>query len=106
MIIHTVKKGETLFSIAKEYAVPYNIIAALNGFEDPSRLSVGQAVIIREPKELYTVEESDTLYKISRKFSKSILTLLRNNPQLNGLSDIKAGDTLVIEYEEDRKSVV
>jgi spore germination protein len=100
MIIHTVKKGDTLYSIAKEYSVPYEIINELNMLPDPSKLSIGQAIIVRIPSELYKVRRGDTLFSVSRKFAIPEKTLLRNNPKLMGLDDLTEGEELVIRYED------
>ena len=100
MIIHTVKKGDSLYSIAKEYSVPYEIVNELNMLPDPSKLTVGQSVIVRIPSELYKVRRGDTLFSVSRKFGIPEITLLRNNPKLMGLDDLTEGEELVISYED------
>ena len=94
------QKGDTLYSIAKEYSVPYEIINELNMLPDPSKLSIGQAIIVRIPSELYKVRRGDTLFSVSRKFAIPEKTLLRNNPKLMGLDDLTEGEELVIHYED------
>ncbi|MDW0110953.1 glycosyl hydrolase family 18 protein [Sporosarcina aquimarina] len=46
MQIHTVKQGETLWTIAQQYGVTVNQIAAANQLENPNALVVGQALVI------------------------------------------------------------
>ncbi len=41
---YTVKRGDTLYSIALENGVDYRDLAASNGIDDPSRLRVGQVL--------------------------------------------------------------
>ena len=67
---------------------------------DPSKLTVGQSVIVRIPSELYKVRRGDTLFSVSRKFGIPEITLLRNNPKLMGLDDLTEGEELVISYED------
>lgn len=43
---HTVKKGETVFSIGQEYNIEWTIIATLNGLEAPFPLQAGQILKI------------------------------------------------------------
>lgn len=94
----TVKSGDTLYSLSKQYGMSTEELAKLNGLVSPYNLSVGQKLIIKETKEtnivqtvkvpeqkIYTkepvqtktrvnlqeitVSAGDTLYSISRKYS-------------------------------------
>lgn len=47
---HTVKKGETLYSIALEYGQAYQDVAAWNGIENPNMLKAGQRLRIVPPE--------------------------------------------------------
>lgn len=44
--IHIVQRGENLYRIGLAYGVPYTTIAAANGIVDPSRIEVGQRLVI------------------------------------------------------------
>ena len=46
MAIYTVKKGDTLSAIAKQYGTTYQEIAKANGISDPNKISVGQKLTI------------------------------------------------------------
>lgn len=46
---HTVKRGETLYSIALEYGVDWRDLAAWNQLSDPTRLRLGQTLVLRSP---------------------------------------------------------
>jgi LysM repeat protein len=48
-VVHTVKRGETLSEIAKQYDVKVNAIAEANDLEDPSHIITGQKLTIPEP---------------------------------------------------------
>ncbi|HXV43366.1 MAG TPA: LysM peptidoglycan-binding domain-containing protein [Anaerolineae bacterium] len=43
---HTVAAGETLYSIARHYGVPADVIAAANGLANPNQLFVGQVLFL------------------------------------------------------------
>lgn len=47
---HTVRRGQTLFSIARTYGVTVQRLAAANKITDPSRVTTGQRLIIPQPK--------------------------------------------------------
>jgi hypothetical protein len=47
---HVVQQGETLLSIAAPLAVPWQLIAKINGVEDPARLVPGESLkLVRGP---------------------------------------------------------
>jgi len=46
---YTVKKGDTLYSIALENGQSYRDLAAWNGLEDPNRIQVGQQLRVKPP---------------------------------------------------------
>lgn len=100
MIIYTVKSGDTLYEIAKTYRSSEKLLAEVNGLDDPSYLSVGQALIIPFPKTVHTVSSGETLSTISRVYGVTRRNLWQNNPHLYGDDDLTVGDELVIEYDE------
>ena len=59
MVIHVVQPGETLYSLAVEYNVPMSQLALDNGLETPLRLVVGQALVIRFPQVVHTVQAGE-----------------------------------------------
>ncbi|MDR1215203.1 MAG: M23 family metallopeptidase [Treponema sp.] len=111
---HTVKKGETIYSIALSYGVSTEALMKLNGITDPSRLRVDQKLKIPEKKDApktnapaqsgiatsqsnseYVVIKNDTLFSIARRNGVTVSALLR----LNDLPDnyvLKTGDKLKI----------
>lgn len=102
MIIHTVKEGETVASIAEEYSVPAERIISDNFLTDADRIAVGQTLVILYPKITYTVKKGDTLGKIAELFGQSLLTLWQNNPLLDGGTEIIPGQILNILYPEKK----
>jgi lipoprotein NlpD len=46
---HTVKRGETLVSIALQYGLDYRELAAWNGITNPAKISVGQVLVLAAP---------------------------------------------------------
>lgn len=96
MIIHTVKRGDSLYSLARTYNTTPARIASDNALSSPASLTVGQALVILEPTQTYTVQAGDTLYSIAMRFGVSVNQLYRNNPRLLGEPAINEGDTLII----------
>ncbi len=99
MIIHTVSKGETVFSIARKYAVSPIKIIENNVLPYPDRLIPGQMLLILTPTRTYIVRGGDTVSKLCRRFGIKKKNLLANNPSLHGHQTLHAGTELVIRYD-------
>ncbi|MBQ9080022.1 MAG: LysM peptidoglycan-binding domain-containing protein [Clostridia bacterium] len=109
MIIHTVQPGDSLYSLARTYNTTAARIASDNALSSPAALTVGQALVILEPTQTYTVGAGDTLYSIATRFGVSVNQLFRNNPQLLGENRVSEGDELIISLpapEYDRSVAV
>jgi len=91
-VTHTMQKGETLYSIAKKYNIPYESLAAANGISDPTKLKIGTVLIIPS---VHLVSKGETLYGIARLYSISLDELLTAN-KLTASYVLKPGDILVI----------
>ena len=46
MKIYVVRRGDSLYSIARANSVTVQELAAINELSDPARLSIGQAIVI------------------------------------------------------------
>ncbi len=113
--VHIVKRGETLYKIAKLYNVPVDVIYSFNPKLKPRALSVGQVVLIpdviksnpsskryakkiasdeNEIKIIYRVRKGDTLGTIAQRYNVSVAELKKWN-RLRGDS-IRAGQKIVI----------
>lgn len=99
MIIHTVKQGDTVYSIARQYSVPATRIITDNMLMNPGRLAVGEDLVILFPTQIHTVRGGETLSGIASLYGVSLLSLYQNNPQLGGNPGIFPGQVLNISYE-------
>ena len=89
MFMYTVKKGDSLYSIAKKYNTSVDAIKNLNYLKSDN-LTIGQILRIPEtyndlnntaiPNYInYKVEKGDSLYKISKLYNISIDTIIKDN---------------------------
>lgn len=96
MIIHVVKPGESLYSISRMYDVPFNKIATDNEIINPSRLVVGQALVILEETRRHIVLANQSLYTIASSYGLTISELIAANPQMVNPSLIYPGQIINI----------
>lgn len=95
MFIHVVQKGEVLWEIADYYKVDINSIVEANALPDPSKLLVGQSLIIPTSDNIYVVKKGDTLWKIAQSYGIPIQDIIREN-QLTSQDDLYVSQTLRI----------
>ena len=99
---YTVKKGDSLYSIANIYDTNVNTIKSLNKLTS-NNLSIGQKLLIPEryssPTTVpnytnYTVKKGDSLYSIAKNFNISVDTIIKDN-SLNS-NNLSIGQNLKI----------
>ena len=89
MVNYTVKKGDSLYSIAKKYNTSTSKIISLNNLKN-SLLSIGQVLKIPDDSNsdiVYIVKKGDSLYSISKEYNISVDDIKKkNNLKSNVLS--------------------
>ncbi len=106
MTIYTVKAGDTVYSIARDFGITPERLISLNELADPDMLSVGQSLVILKPARVYTVTAGETLTDIAAATGVTVNSLLRNNPSLGGEDAIYPGQVLVLEYDTPKLGTV
>jgi murein DD-endopeptidase MepM/ murein hydrolase activator NlpD len=89
---HTIRRGETIYSIARRYSVSVETLIDINDIDDPTSISVGTVLLV--PGQ-YTVKRGDTYYGIARRYGISVEELL----EINGRSQntvLRVGDYLYV----------
>ncbi|MEQ8405573.1 MAG: M23 family metallopeptidase [Oceanicaulis sp.] len=88
----TVRRGDTLYAIARRCSVDVNALSDANRLSSPSSISVGQRLTMPRPP-VYTVRRGDNLYRIALRHGMTT----RELAALNGLRapyTIHPGDEL------------
>ncbi len=120
---HRVKRGETVYSIAKKYGVSVSNIRSLNRLGSKKKLVQGRILTIPVARKSYAAEKADknyqseitssgrykvkkgdTLLRISRHFNIS-LSKLKDMNNLNS-GEIFVGQTLIINKQKSKKSKI
>ena len=102
MMIHVVKSGETVDSIAAGYGVSPQRLASDNALPDHFALAVGQTLVVRFPREVHAVARGETLSSIAADYGTTVRQLWRNNWELGGREELPEGQTLVISYFDEK----
>jgi LysM repeat protein len=104
---HVVRRGETLYSIARHYGVSVGAICAANSIANPRLIYAGQRLVIPITSgapapssgtpvgSTHVVQPGENLYRIALRYGTTILALA----SANGIAEptqIRVGQTLVI----------
>ncbi len=100
--VYVVKPGDTLYSIAARYGIPWQTLASVNRILNPSLLQVGQRLIIPSGAttpppgaKIHIVRPGETLYRIALMYGTSVQAIaLANN--LSNVNIIYPGQQLII----------
>ena len=81
-VYYTVKRGDTLYSIASQFSTTVQKLKSLNNLTS-NNLQIGQVLLVTEKTypdvSTYTVEKGDTLYGIANKFSTTVQAIKKIN---------------------------
>jgi len=80
-IYHTIRPGETLYSIAIRYGVSADALAKANGISNPDFIYAGQRLLIPRSttSQTHVVQRDETLASISLRYGVTISALARAN---------------------------
>lgn len=92
MNVYIVKKGDSLYSIAKKYSTTVERIKELNNLKS-NLINIGQVLIINEVKPIssevtYIVKKGDSLYSISKRYDILVSELKTYNNLLTNIISI------------------
>jgi len=96
MIIHVVRRGDSVYSIARQYGVSPASIITSNELKNPGQLVVGQTLVILEGSRTHTVVAGESLFTISRQYGLSVNDILAVNPQITSAGLIYPGQVITI----------
>ncbi len=100
IIIHVVKPGESIYSIAQSYGVSPSKIISDNELTNPNQLVVGQTLVILGGLRKHRVVAGESIYTIARDYGVSVGDILEVNPQLSSPDQVFPGQILNIPPRE------
>lgn len=100
-MIHVVKPGDTVASIADAYGVSPSRILYDNQISAAPFLVIGQALLILIPETVHVTAPGETLSAVAARYGVTVLDLVRNNPFLLDNENLYAGESIVIRYQKE-----
>lgn len=77
---YTIKKGDTIYGIAREYNINPDLLSLLNGLNANDYIYPDQEIIIpKQNYSYYVTTDGDTIETVSKKFNVGINNLLQSN---------------------------
>lgn len=80
---YTVRRGDTLWAIARRYEAAVAELAEINGIQNPDLIHPGQVLRVPRPAVpagiLYVVRPGDTLWAIARRYHTTVSALAEDN---------------------------
>ena len=104
--LYTVRPGDTMYSIAQMFNVPFGALIDANPGVDPANLQIGQQICIPRVEPvcpggtLYTVRQNDTMGTILLRFNISYMDLTSANPNVN-FDRLMSGQQICIMPHQD-----
>lgn len=105
MIIHVVKPGESLYSIARFYGASQNRITAENELKNPNELVIGQTLVITEGTSKHKVQPGQSIYLIASQYGVSVRALLAANPNINP-AQLSVGQIINIPIRTEKRGTI
>lgn len=101
--IYLVQAGDSFYSIAQKFNVPFDVFYNANSGLDPANLQIGQAVCIPQLPACpvnsiaYAIEPGDTYYGLSRDTGVPIQDIIVANPGIDP-NNLQVGQVICLPY--------
>ena len=105
LIIYTVKKDDTLYTVARNFNTSVDKLMHDNQLENPLKLVPGQALVIPSTQNCHKIQRGDTLHKIANRYNLTISELLQRNPFIEDSAQIYPGQTICVPEHKIRRSI-
>ncbi|WP_217589641.1 N-acetylmuramoyl-L-alanine amidase [Lentibacillus saliphilus] len=96
---YRIKKGDTLWSIARRYNIPLASLLKLNQDIDPYHLQIGQRINLQSSEQVddrhHMIQRGDTLWALAKTYDSSIDKLKQMNPTVD-LQHLQIGQRIRI----------
>lgn len=106
LVIHTVRQGDTIYSLSRKYGTTVQKIIADNGLENINHLVIGQAIVIDVDSVRHTVLPGESLYSIARMYDTTVFRILSANEGITDPSSISVGQIIIIPFATEKSGTI
>lgn len=100
---HTVKAGDTYWTLAQRYNTTVDAIMKANPTVDPSKLQIGQTICIPSSSTgscpagsfSYTIKSGDTIWNLAQRYNTTVEAIMKLNPTINP-NNLQIGQVICI----------
>ena len=81
--VYTVKKGDSIYEIAKSYNIDYHQLLKLNGLNKDDYIYPGEEITVPlRGTKFYITDDNDTIGEVISKLEANPIELLNENPEI------------------------
>jgi spore germination protein len=106
LIIHVVKPGESLYSIARFYGATLGRVISENELSNPNNLVIGQTIVITEGTSKHRVQPGQSIYAIASQYGVSVRSILNANPSITNPAMINVGQIINIPIKTEKRGTI
>ncbi|WP_312644249.1 glycosyl hydrolase family 18 protein [Hydrogenoanaerobacterium sp.] len=96
MVIYTIRPGDSVYSISRQFGVSPQQIIALNQLQDVQRLMIGQSLVLPAESSSHVVTLGQSLYSIAQSYGTTVEKILAANPDITDPNRIYLGQIIII----------
>jgi spore germination protein len=96
MVIYTVRRGDSLYTIGRQFGVSPQKIAEDNRIPNPDQLALGQTIVIVTDSIRHTIAPGESLFTIARRYGTTVGQILEANPEITNPAAIYPGQVIII----------
>ncbi|ERN53688.1 glycoside hydrolase family 18 protein [Alkalihalophilus marmarensis] len=105
MQIHVVVSGDSVWSIARQYEIPYQMIVDANQLENADQLVVGQALVIPSVGRFHWLQPGENIWEVSQRYHIPPELITQVN-QIHSTRDVHVWKRLYIPTEYRQKPAI
>lgn len=106
LIIYVVKPGDSIYSIARRHGMNPEKVASDNELGDPSKLAVGQALVLMTDTVPHTVTRGQSLYSIAKSYGITLAQLQASNPEITNPNRLMVGQVVSVPVPSQKQGAI
>ncbi|HBT65782.1 MAG TPA: spore gernimation protein [Ruminococcaceae bacterium] len=102
MVIYTVRRGDSLYTIGRQFGVTAQKLAQDNQIPNPDQLALGQTIVIAVDSIRHTIAPGESLFTIARRYGTTVGQILEVNPEVTNPAAIYPGQVIIVPVPDQK----